>query len=112
MVQLCVSANEAKVFKAHAAPLGLCDKLINGINLLANQQKVGDSQIQSIVTGLHERSRRGIIDGLRRFMKAENNHSAVDVGDLRQGTRSLPVRKRQFSEALSQRRPSGKGQMS
>ena len=42
---------------------GLCDDLVNALKLLANQQKDGDSPIQSIVTGLHERSRRGIMDG-------------------------------------------------
>ena len=82
VVQIGVNANEAKVFKAHAEPLGL----------LANQQKDGDSPTQSIVTSLHERSRRGIMDGPRRFIKADN-HGAVDVGDLRQGTRSLKVQK-------------------
>ena len=56
--------NEAKVFEAHAAPLRLCDNLIHALKLLANQQKDGDSPIQIIVTGLHERSRRGIMDGL------------------------------------------------
>ena len=80
------------MYKAHGAPLGLCDNLINALKLLANQQKDGDSPIQSIVTGLHEESRRGIMDGLRSFIK-EDNHSAVDVGDLRQGTISLKVRK-------------------
>ena len=54
VVQLGTNANEAKVFKAHAAPLGLCDNLINALKLLANQQKDGDSTIQSIVTGLQE----------------------------------------------------------
>ena len=29
-----------------AAPLGLCDNLINALKLLANQQKDGDSPIQ------------------------------------------------------------------
>ena len=38
------------------------------------------------------------MDGLRRFTQADN-HSAVDVGDLRQGTRSRKVQKPQFSEA-------------
>ena len=83
----------------HVAPLGLCDNLINALKLLADQQKDGDIPIQSIVTGLHERSRRGIMDGLRRFTQADD-HSAVDVGDLRQGTRSLEVHKPQFSETF------------
>ena len=77
MIQFGVNAHEAKVIKVHTAPLELCDILINALNLLANQQKDGDSPIQSIVTGLHERSRRGIMDGLRRFQA--DSHSAVDV---------------------------------
>ena len=60
VVQLGVNANAAKVSKAHAAPWGLCDNLITALRLLANQQKDGDSPIQSTVTGLHERSRRRI----------------------------------------------------
>ena len=99
VVQIGVNANEAKVYKAHAAPLGLCDNVIHALKLLANQQKDGDSPIQSIVTGLHERSRRDIMDGLRRFVQADN-HSSVGVGDLHQGTSSLQVRKPQFSEAF------------
>ena len=39
-MQLGTNANEAKVSKAHAAPLGLCDNLMNALKLLANQQKV------------------------------------------------------------------------
>ena len=54
VVQLGVNANEAKVFRAHEAPLGLGDNLINALKLLANQQKDGDSPIQSSKTGLHE----------------------------------------------------------
>ena len=30
----------------------------------------------------------------------QTNHSALDVGDLRRGTESLPVEKPQFSEAF------------
>ena len=99
VVQIEADADRAKVFKAHAAPLGLCDNLINARKLLANQQTDGDSPTQSIVTGLHERSRRGIMDGLRRFIAADN-HSAVEAGDLRRGTISVQVKKAQFSEAF------------
>ena len=53
----------------------------------------------SYITGLHERIRRGIMDGLRRFIKADD-HRAVDVGHLRQGTRSRKVQKPNFSEAF------------
>ena len=96
VVQLGVNANEAKVFKAHASPLGLRDNLVKSLKLLANQQKDGDSPIQNIVTGLHERSRRGIMDGLRSFIRADN-HRAVEVGHLRAGTILLHVRKPKFS---------------
>ena len=51
MVQFGVSASEAKVFKAHAAPLGLCDNPINALKLLANQQKGGDSPISKHCNG-------------------------------------------------------------
>ena len=101
MVPIGVNANEAKVLKAHATPLELCGNLINALKLLANHQKDGDSPIQSIVTGLRERSRRGKMEGLRRFIQADN-HSAVDVGHLRQGTRSLLVKKPKFGEAFSE----------
>ena len=92
MVQLGANANEANMFKAHAAPLELCDNLINALKLLANQQKDGDSPIQSIGTGLHERSRSVMMDGQGRFIQADK-HSAVDVGDLRRGTKSLHFQK-------------------
>ena len=72
MVQLGVNANEAKGLKAHAAPSGLCDNQKYALKLLANQQKDCDCPIQSIVTGVHERSRRGIMDGLRSFNKTDN----------------------------------------
>ena len=98
VVQLGGNANEAKVFKAHAAPLGQCDNLINALKLLANQQKDGDSPMQSIVTGLRERSRNGIMYGLRSFIK-EDNHRAVDVGRVRKGMKPIYVRKPKFSEA-------------
>ena len=62
MVQLGANAHEAKVFRSTCSAFGeLCDNLINALKLLANQQKDGDSPNQSIVTGLHERSRRGIM---------------------------------------------------
>ena len=97
VVQLGANANEAKVFKAHATPQGLCENLINALKLLANQETDGDSPIQSIVTGLHERSRKGIMDGLRSFVE-KDNHSAVDVGHLRRGVRPFHVQKPNFRE--------------
>ena len=48
---------------------------------MANQQKDGDSLVQGIVTACMK-NRRGIMDGLRSFIK-EDNHRAVDVGHLR-----------------------------
>ena len=47
--------------------------LINALKLFANQQKDGDSPIESIVTGLCERSRKGIMEGLRNFIKVDNH---------------------------------------
>ena len=65
VVQTGESINQAKVFKAHAAPQGLCGNLINALKLLANQKEDGDGFIQNIVKDLgkeqegpHERAER------------------------------------------------------
>ena len=63
------------------APQGMCDNLINSLMLLANHQKDGDCPDENIATGLLEKSRRGIVDGLRKFI-AVDNHEAVKVGGL------------------------------
>ena len=42
VVQIGTNEDEAKVFRAHAIPEGLCENLINALKLLANQQTDGD----------------------------------------------------------------------
>ena len=79
MVQTGVSASQAKVFKAHAVPQGLCENLINALRLLAKHQKDGDSPVQSIVTGLCERSRKGTMEGLRNFVVVDNHCAKYEV---------------------------------
>ena len=81
---------QAKVFKAHAIPLVLCEKLINALKLLANQD--GDGLLQSIVTNLGKGSRKGLTHGLRDFIKVDN-HRALEVGELHRGTGTFKVRK-------------------
>ena len=54
VVQTGERIDQAKVFKAHAVPQGLCANLINARKLLANQQEDGDGLIQNIVTNLCE----------------------------------------------------------
>ena len=61
-------------------------------------QKDGGSPIDSIVTGVREKSRTGIVKALKNFVE-EDNHNGVDVGCLRRGTRSIRVTKPQFSDA-------------
>ena len=46
------SIEQAKVFKAHAVPLGLCANLVNALELLANQQEDGDGLLQNVVKDL------------------------------------------------------------
>ena len=55
--------------EAHKAPLGLRDNLVSALKLLANQD--GDSPMKSIKTGLHESSRRGIMDGFHRSRQSQ-----------------------------------------
>ena len=92
VVQTGVSASQAKVFRAHPAPQGLCENLINALKLLANQEKDGESPVQSMVTGLCARSRKGIMEGLSNFIKVDN-HCASDVGHLTEGIRRFQVQR-------------------
>ena len=78
------SSEQAKVFKAHVVPQGLCANLMNALKLLANQQEDGDGLLQNIVKDLGKESRRGLTDGVREFIKVDNER-ALDVGALRRG---------------------------
>ena len=97
VVQTGDSIDQAKVFKAHAVPQGLCGNLVNALKLVANQQEDGDGLIQNIVTNLCEVSRKGLAEGLRNFIQVDN-HRAVEVGHLRKGLRSFKVRRRTAEE--------------
>ena len=79
MVQTGESVDEAKVFKAHAVPQGLCGNLINALKLLAKQQKDGVGLIQTVVTNLGVRSRKGLTQRLREFTEIDNQR-ALEVG--------------------------------
>ena len=57
---------------------------MNALKLLANQQEDGEGFIQNIVTNLGERSRRGLTQGLREFIKIDSQRALV-VGYLSQG---------------------------
>ena len=92
VVQTGESVNQAKVFKAHAVPQGLCGNLINALKLLANQQEDGDGFMQNIVTNFCEVSRKGLTESLRNFIKVDN-HRALEVRHQREGLRSLKVRR-------------------
>ena len=91
------SFEHAKVFKAHAVPQGLCENLIDSLKLLANQQEDGDGVLQIIATYLGKGSRKGLTDGLRDFIRVDNNR-ALDVGELHRGTGTLKVRKPKVPE--------------
>ena len=100
VVQTGESFEQAKVFKAHTVPQGLCAHLINALNWLANQQEDGDGLLQDIVTNLGKVSRKGLTDGLREFIRVDSER-ALDVGALRRGTGTLTVRKPKASEGGS-----------
>ena len=71
---------------------GLCANLVNALKLLANQQEDGDGLSQNIAKDLGKESRRGLTDGLRDFIKVDNER-ALDVGALRRGMGTIEVRK-------------------
>ena len=100
VVQTGESVEQAKVFKAHAIPQGVCANLINVLKLLANQQEDGDGLLQNVVTNLGKGSRKGLTDGLRDFIRVDNDR-ALDVGEVRRGTGTFKVRKPKVPEGGS-----------
>ena len=77
--------------------------LINALKLLANQQEDGDGLIQNIVTNLGVRSRKGLTQGLRVFIKIDNQR-ALEVGYLSQSMEKFKVRRPKVPEGC----PEGK----
>ena len=75
VVQTGESLEQAKVFKARAVLQGLCVNLVNALKLLANQQEDGDSLLQNIVKELGKESRKGLTNGLREFIKVDNERA-------------------------------------
>ena len=100
VVQTGDSVEQAKVFKARAVPQGLCANLVDALKLLANQEEDGDGLFQNIVKDLGKESRKGLTDGLRDFIRVDNER-ALDVGSLRRGTGTFSVRKPKVPEAGS-----------
>ena len=98
-VQTDESINQAKVFKAHAAPHCLCGNLINALTLLANQQEDGDGLIQNIVTNLGKVSRRGLTEGLRELIQVDN-HRALEEGHLSEGLGTFKITKAESSKRM------------
>ena len=97
VVQTGESIDQAKVFKAHAVPQGLCGNLINALKLLVRQQEGGDGLTQNIVTNLSKGSRKGLTEGSREFIKIDSDR-AVDVGYLNRGMGIFGVRKPKVPE--------------
>ena len=97
VVQLGTNPNEAKVFKAHAAPQGLCDNLINALKLLANHPKDGDSPIRSFVTGLHERSTKGN-HGRAKKLHRSRQPQCGGSGSFAQGHKAVLCPEAEFQE--------------
>ena len=90
MIQDSFDPRGAKVFRAHAAPQGWRDDLINALKLLTNRERDGDSPVESIVTGFTENCRKGIMDGMKKLPEVDNRE-AVNGADLCQGTKSVKV---------------------
>ena len=84
-VQTGESIEQAKVFQAHAVPQGMCANLINALKL------------QSVVKNLGKESRKGLTEGLREFVKIDNER-ALEVGYLNRGIGTLKVRKPKVPE--------------
>ena len=75
VMQHSTDRSEAKVFRVHAPPTGVCENLICSLKLQANQHVGGDSNVE-VVEGLQEHS-KSRMDELRRFIV--DNHEAVSL---------------------------------
>ena len=61
----------------------MCENLIDARKLLANQRKDGEKpNPECFKRSFCEKSRKGIMDGLRHFMKVDNR-CALEVGHLK-----------------------------
>ena len=72
----------------------------HSLKLFTKQQKDGHSRVENIVTGLLEKDRKGVVDGLRKFI-AVDTHEVVRVGGLRQGINSFKVVEPKFTADFS-----------
>ena len=64
--------------------------MINALKLLANQQEDGDGLLQNIVKNLGKESRKGLTNGLRDFIKVDDER-ALHVGALCRGSGTFKV---------------------
>ena len=78
------------MFRAHVAPQGVCDNLINALKLLANQHQDGDGPVKVLVWGFQERSQLKMMEELRKFITMDNQE-AVKIGDLEKRQALRPV---------------------
>ena len=95
------SIDQAKVFKAHAVPQGLCANLFNALKLLAKQQEDGDGLLLNIVKDLGKESRKGLTDGLCEIIRNDNK-CALEGGYLSQGRGTCKVRKPKVPEGFQE----------
>ena len=70
------------------------------VEIAGDQQEDGDGLLQNFVRDLGKESRRGLTDGLREFIKVDNER-ALDVGALRRGTGTFKVGKPKAPEGGS-----------
>ena len=82
---------QTEVAKAHAVPQGVCENLINCWQT-SRKMEMGQSGVL-----LQVFVKEAEMDGLRNFIEVDN-HSALDVGHLKEGTRSFVVRRPKFGE--------------
>ena len=68
VMQDSTDLRKAMVFRAHAAPQGMCDNLDQCAQALDQPAERGRQSSQDGGTGLQERSRLKIMDGLRKFI--------------------------------------------
>ena len=90
-IQDSTDHRNANVFRAHAAPQGMGDNLMNALKWQSNE-KMGDCPVRMIVPGSLEQSRRKLMDGLWLFI-AVDKCAAAKIRNLQKDTRSKKIDK-------------------
>ena len=101
VIQDRADPSDAKVFRAHALPQGVCENVVCAMKLLANLRTGGDNLVDTMFEGLQQQSRLNITDELRRCIEVDT-HEAVQIGDQEKNSVAIKMVTPKFNKVIFQ----------